>query len=46
MRRNGCCWAQAQLVERNHVPFFFAIPQLCNAQRDFIFFWYPRAPRE
>ncbi len=32
MRRTGCCcWAQTQLVERNHVPFFFAIPQLCNA---------------
>jgi hypothetical protein len=28
------------------VPFFFAIPQLCNAQRDFLFFWDPRAPRE
>jgi len=46
MRRTGCCRAQTQLVERNHVPFFLAIPQLFNAQRDFIFFWDPWAPRE
>lgn len=26
MRRTGCCWAHTQLVERNHVAFFFAIP--------------------
>jgi hypothetical protein len=46
MRRAECFWAQTQLVERSHVPFFFAIPQPCNAQRDFIFFWDPRASRE
>ena len=46
MRRTGCRWAQTQLVERHHVPFFFAIPKLFNAERDFIFFWDPRAPRE
>ena len=28
------------------MPFFFAIPQPFNVQRDFIFFWDPRAPRE
>jgi hypothetical protein len=28
------------------VLFFFAIPQPCNAKRDFIFFWDPRTPHE